>query len=69
MGSQTQQVNTQTGLPDQKSDLPLESDKVPIVTKTYKTVRTVRKGDSFICNSVISLNPALGIPRDQAGQK
>lgn len=25
--SQTQQVNTQTGFPDQKSDLPLESDK------------------------------------------
>ena len=25
--SQAQQVNTQTGFPDQKSDLPLESDK------------------------------------------
>lgn len=25
--SQTQQVNTQTGFPGQKSDLPLESDK------------------------------------------
>ena len=37
MRSQTQQVNTQTGFPDQKSDLPLESDKVPIVTKRYET--------------------------------
>ena len=27
MGSQTQQVNTQTGFLDQKSDLPIESDK------------------------------------------
>lgn len=27
MRSQTQQVNTQTGFPDQKSDLPFELDK------------------------------------------
>ena len=27
MLSQTQQVNTQTGFPDRRSDLPLESDK------------------------------------------
>ncbi len=27
MGSQTQQANTQTGFPDQESDLPFESDK------------------------------------------
>ena len=30
VASQTQQVNTQTGFPDQKSDLPLESDKSTI---------------------------------------
>ena len=47
--SQTQQVNTQTGFPDQKSDLPLESDKVPILTKRYETDRTVRKGGFFVC--------------------
>ena len=27
MLSQTQQVNTQTGFPDRRSDLPLEADK------------------------------------------
>ena len=34
--SQTQQVNTQTGFPDQKSDLPLESDKS---TNCYQKVQ------------------------------
>lgn len=35
-GSQTQQVNTHTGSPDQKSDLPLESDKS---TNSYHKVQ------------------------------